>query len=146
MNKFMKKLWAKKESKKGFTLVELIVVLVILAILAAILVPSLIGWINRAKQQQGVLEARNAYLATQTIVFESNVKTPITEVSAKDQGLSDFGTGAETEFTQLTGRQASYVVSFKHDSTGVITDFVYDNGEIHAVYANDAWTITDSTT
>ena len=34
--------------KKGFTLVEVIVVLVILAILAAILVPSMVGWIDKA--------------------------------------------------------------------------------------------------
>ena len=39
----------KRKKDKGFTLVELIVVLVILAILAAILVPALLGYIDRAK-------------------------------------------------------------------------------------------------
>lgn len=34
---------AKKNSKRGFTLVELIVVLVILAILATLLIPALTG-------------------------------------------------------------------------------------------------------
>ena len=37
----------KEMNNKGFTLVELIVVLVILAILAAILVPALLGYIDR---------------------------------------------------------------------------------------------------
>lgn len=66
MKKFMKKLWDKRDSKKGFTLVELIVVLVILAILAAIMVPALLGWIDKAKEKQAVLEARNVYMAAQT--------------------------------------------------------------------------------
>lgn len=38
------------KNKKGFTLVEIIVVLVILAILAAIAVPSVIGYVNEAKE------------------------------------------------------------------------------------------------
>jgi len=55
----------KKNNNKGFTLVELIVVLVILAILAAILVPALLGYIDRAKEQQIVLNARSVMTASQ---------------------------------------------------------------------------------
>ena len=36
-------------NKKGFTLVEIIVVLVILAILVAIAVPSVLGYVEQAK-------------------------------------------------------------------------------------------------
>ena len=36
---------AKKNTKRGFTLVELIVVLVILAVLAALLIPALTGYL-----------------------------------------------------------------------------------------------------
>ena len=59
-----------REEKKGFTLVELIVVLVILAILAAILVPALLGWIDEAKKKQYQLEARNVYVAAQALADE----------------------------------------------------------------------------
>lgn len=41
---------AKKNAKRGFTLVELIVVLVILAILAALLIPALTGYIDKARK------------------------------------------------------------------------------------------------
>ncbi|MBD5551837.1 MAG: prepilin-type N-terminal cleavage/methylation domain-containing protein [Lachnospiraceae bacterium] len=37
-------------SHKGFTLVELIVAITILAILAALLIPFMVGWIDRAKK------------------------------------------------------------------------------------------------
>ena len=46
-NRIDKRISSKKNSlKKGFTLVELLVVLVILAILAAIAIPSLIGFVE----------------------------------------------------------------------------------------------------
>ncbi len=54
-----------REDNKGFTLVELIVVLVILAILAAILVPALLGYIDRAKESQYELEANAVMTAIQ---------------------------------------------------------------------------------
>lgn len=41
----------KRFNKKGFTLVEIIVVLVILAILAAIAVPSVLGYVEEAKKE-----------------------------------------------------------------------------------------------
>ena len=71
----------KKGDNKGFTLVELIVVLVILAILAAILVPALLGYIDRAKGQQIVLNARSCYTATQA---------EMSSMYAKSQAVSDI--------------------------------------------------------
>ena len=57
---------AKKKSKRGFTLVELIVVLVILAILAALLIPALTGYIDKARKSQVVAETRMLTQAVQT--------------------------------------------------------------------------------
>lgn len=56
----------KMKNKKGFTLVELIVVLVILAILAALLIPALTGYIDKANQEKVVAETRMIVMAVQT--------------------------------------------------------------------------------
>lgn len=66
----LKKLWNKKNDKKGFTLVELIVVLIILAILAALLIPALTGYIDKAKNKQIVAQTRQAVMAAQTLADE----------------------------------------------------------------------------
>lgn len=57
---------AKKNTKRGFTLVELIVILVILAILAALLIPALTGYIDKARKSQVVAETRMLTQAVQT--------------------------------------------------------------------------------
>ena len=57
--------------KKGFTLVELIVVLVILAILAALLIPALIGYIDRANEEKLQATTRQVVVAAQSVVSEA---------------------------------------------------------------------------
>lgn len=63
--------------QKGFTLVELIVVLAILAVLSAIMVPSLTGYIDKAKNTQLISIARSVYTAAQVEVSEAYARGPI---------------------------------------------------------------------
>lgn len=58
------------DKRKGFTLVEIIVVLVILAVLAAIMIPSMTGWIDKAQQKQAYVELHTVALAAQSAYSE----------------------------------------------------------------------------
>lgn len=59
------------KNKKGFTLIEMIVVLVILAILAAIAIPSMMKYVNDAREKTLVAEARSAYTAAQYVATQA---------------------------------------------------------------------------
>lgn len=53
----------KKNNKKGFTIVELVIVIAVIAILAAVLIPTFSGVVEKAKQNAALQEAKNAYTA-----------------------------------------------------------------------------------
>ena len=59
------------KNRKGFTLMELIVVLIIIAILMAALLPSLIGWINDAREAALRTDGRTALLAVQSVATQA---------------------------------------------------------------------------
>ncbi|MGN1456344.1 MAG: prepilin-type N-terminal cleavage/methylation domain-containing protein [Acutalibacteraceae bacterium] len=62
-----------KQSKKGFTLVELVVVIAILAILAAIAIPAVVGIINNANESAGQSDAATVNNACKT--FYAGIKS-----------------------------------------------------------------------
>ncbi len=104
-----------RKNKKGFTLVEVIVVLVILAILAAILVPSMIGWIDKAEQKTAVVEGRSMLLAAQTIVSENyktysgaSAATALTEAhEGEAETLAEVGAEFSTGTVAVAGTQVT---------------------------------------
>ena len=58
------------KSRQAFTLVELIVVLVILAVIAGMIVPALIGYIQKSRLAKAYYEADEYRVAIQAVVSE----------------------------------------------------------------------------
>ena len=51
----------RKSNKKGFTIVELVIVIAVIAILSAVLIPTFGGIIDKANESAALQEASNAY-------------------------------------------------------------------------------------
>lgn len=83
---YFKEVFDMKTTKKGFTLIELIVVIAIIGVLAAILVPSMLGYVKKSKIQSANSTASSIYKA---------VNSAATEFEEEDKCLKD-GTGTVT--------------------------------------------------
>ena len=51
----------KRNNKKGFTIVELVIVVAVIAILAGVLIPTFVGVVAEAQNAAAVSEAKTAY-------------------------------------------------------------------------------------
>ena len=134
-----------KENKKGFTLVEMIVVLVILAILAALLVPAVTGYIDRAKKKSVIAETRQAVMAAQTLVDEAYTKV---DVGVAITVGKDTGTVKYSEIKDLAEVKGEitavtlYTVTEKKDAPNKVKTLTYENGTYTCTY-NPGGTNTD---
>lgn len=141
----------KKSGKKGFTLVELIVVLVILAIMAAILVPALTGYIDRAREQSITQEAATILTAAQACASEDYGLT-VGKYSSKSK--SDVAITAKlfdnekSTIAFLTGINGDYKVTCETDDRGIITSFSVKDvtkSKVATWASSDgSWTVSDA--
>ena len=74
-----------RNNKRGFTLVELIVVLTILAVLAAMLIPALQGYIEKSLETADVLHVREAYMEVLTASLTNDAENQVKTVNLKQK-------------------------------------------------------------
>ncbi len=106
----------KQRNKKGFTLIELIVVLVIMAILAAAAIPAMMGYVNNAKKAQYLANCRALYLAAQSGYTEARAadQTGVTVANAADAGKYKTldGTTVAAKIPVLVPELAGVTIAF----------------------------------
>lgn len=101
-----------KKNKKGFTLVELVVVIAILAILVTLLVPQIMGNVEEARINTEISNART--LASEITVYNALQEDPDDRVDATGTapaGVTLAGTVTVLQFSDL----ASFKPNLKSD-------------------------------
>ncbi len=63
----------KTNKKKGFTIVELVIVIAVIAILAAVLIPTFNNVVEKANKSAALQEARNAYTELLVLDPDANI-------------------------------------------------------------------------
>ena len=119
----------KRNAKRGFTLVEVIVVLVILAILAAIMVPAMTGWIDKATEKRLITACRTCVLAAQTLAVDAYAAddsvASVDEAAVKDLAGVPGDPGGiafdEAVVTQLTYTEDGESVTYTRNPTPKFT-------------------------
>ena len=66
----------KLQSKKGFTLMEMLIVVAIIAVLVAIAIPVFNGALTKSKEAADVANVRATYAEWQTSMLTENTKAP----------------------------------------------------------------------
>ena len=125
-------MFKKMKEKKGFTLVELIVVLVILAILAALLIPALTGYIDKAKEKQIVAETRQTVMAAQTLLDEDYAAADTKDASTSATTFTAWpttGACTKTEVAKLAEVDVSNIDAVAATG-GKITKLVYKDTKV----------------
>ena len=118
----------KKKNRKGFSLVELIVVLVIMAILAAALVPTLIGYISKTKEQNVQNECQQAVQAAQTIASgcyaDASGSYTFKDGDGNEQTVASLTAMAVAALAEVPGTITGVAVN----TQGLVTNLTYSNG------------------
>lgn len=150
----------RNRKKKGFTLIELIVVLVIMVILAAAAIPTIMGYVENSRKAAYLSNMRAIYVAAQSALTEAaangvTIKTTAdtTNGNTTEEGgitfvqrVADLSNMAASSFVDEAKTKDQYQIVL--DGKGGITKIVacYDNnGKTVELTPGEGSTVMDTT-
>ena len=133
-----------KNRKKGFTIVELVIVIAVIAILAAVLIPNLARLVDRANENSAMQAARNEYEAYLT-EYAKDLEGSVHFVIIKGDYAFEVTDGqfnekakAKTDFTADIADKPDLSKVYR-----VATDTNYESKKYYT-YANGVYTKTET--
>jgi type IV pilus assembly protein PilA len=115
------------KNRKGFTLIELIVVIAIIAILAAVLIPRFVGFSDSAREKSALSDARNILIALEAL-----------DAEGKFPGASDDSTEVVNKYLGKEILNTTAVITDLDNTNGIDFTFVKTiNGKDYTVTCTD---------
>lgn len=121
----------KTNTKKGFTIIELVIVIAVIGILAAVLIPTFSGVIEKANESAAMQAARNEY------------EVYLSEHAAELTGKENFVIVYKTYAFKVTNGQFDATALKAEDFSTSGTDLTHVVKSAKATEAGKAPTVTD---
>lgn len=129
--------------KKGFTLIELIVVIAIIGVLAAILVPAMLGYVRKSKITTANTTAKSIYNAFNTALVDLDTidaSVSFTSNTYSGSSFSASSTGLEGSVYGYFSDVAKVSSFYVQETDGACTGCGVLSGKYPGAYPNP-WTV-----
>ena len=119
----------KNSNKKGFTLVELVVVIAIIGVLAAILVPSMMGYVKKSRLKTANGNAKTAYNAIAEI--DADAETLGHPITWSGLTIADINCTATPTAATLDATASNVVAVVSYEVTRALQTNGNEAGIVH---------------
>lgn len=139
-----------KRGKKGFTLMEMLIVVAIIAVLIAIAIPTFLAQLDKARAETDTANVRSGYASAVATVMMNNVTSTTHYILQKDGSVKNVkDTDATTNAYACQGASKNADQSEMIGGVTTITDSTWNVGNniyYHYVVTDGsgAWSISNS--